>query len=451
MKKILLTSLLLTSTLLVSCGNKTNSVDEEGNTIIKMSIMNSTNENPGWLAMIDAANEVLKANNEKVRIEPDIIKTDSWDQYYTKVATNMIGHIGGTIGRIAESHVPMMIEKNQLQDLTEICNDLISLKDENNKPIYNASSFEGVAKVDNKYYGLPSGTQHMLLYYNKTLIDNYNKNNPNEQIAYPSGDWNNASTFEEIQDIAKKLSSGEGATRRFGVSIAPYLAYAGMYAQNSGGDNIFNSNGECIIKTKPYYDVYKWFDNMLKVDKSMPTTADTASSSAFDRFLTGNIAMMVDGVWQLHDIIEYTDFEVGVAAIPVKDKQYSSYTTTFADRFWAARNSTTPNEDKIALKALLSIEALLAVSEKQVGGLPIRNDAIDNYFNSLNNSKLKDYVNVIKEGVNHSVNVPYSTYYNIVDQRINQKMATWINGDMTSDEFVDFMDKTMKDGMAGLL
>ena len=25
------------------------------------------------------------------------------------------------------------------------------------------------------------------------------------------------------------------------------------------------------------------------------------------------------------------------------------------------------------------------------------------------------------------------------------------NGDMTSDEFVDFMDKTMKDGMAGLL
>ena len=150
MKKILLTSLLLTSTLLVSCGNKTNSVDEEGNTIIKMSIMNSTNENPGWLAMIDAANEVLKTNNEKVRIEPDIIKTDGWDQYYTKVATNMIGHIGGTIGRIAESHVPMMIEKNQLQDLTDICNDLISLKDENNKPIYNASSFEGVAKVDNK-------------------------------------------------------------------------------------------------------------------------------------------------------------------------------------------------------------------------------------------------------------------------------------------------------------
>ena len=42
-------------------------------------------------------------------------------------------------------------------------------KDENGKAKYNASAFEGVAKKDGKYYGLPSGTQHMVLYYNKTI------------------------------------------------------------------------------------------------------------------------------------------------------------------------------------------------------------------------------------------------------------------------------------------
>lgn len=451
LKILTLSSLMISLLSLSSCKKKGPTLDESGNVIVKMSIMNSTNENPGWLAMIDAANALLESSGEKVRIEPDIIKTDSWDQYYTKVAANMIGKVGGTIGRIAESHVPMMIQKKQLQDLTDIRNELVDMKDENGKAVYNQSSFEGVAKVDGKYYGLPSGTQHMLLYYNKTLIDNWNKNNPNDPIAYPSGDWNNASTFEEIKSAAKKLSKGEGASRRFGLSAGPYLSFAGMYALNSGGENIFNSKGECIIKSQPFYDVYKWFDDMLKVDKSMPTTADTATASAIDRFLTGNVAMMIDGVWQLHDIIEYTEFEVGVAAIPVKAEGYQSYTTTFADRFWAARTSQTPNEDKIALKALLSAEALLAVSSKQVGGLPIREDAIDNYFTSLSNSKLKDYVDVIKGGVNHSANVPYSTYYNIVDQRINQKMATWINGDMNSVEFVNFMDETMKDGMAGLL
>lgn len=431
---------------LSSCGPNNVTVDSSGNVIVKMSLMNSTNENPGWLAMIDAANDLLTKQGQKVRIEPEIIKTDSWDEYYTKITSNMVGRIGGTIGRIAESHIPLMVEKNQLQDLTSIRNELVATSQ------YNEDAFNGVAVKDGKYYGLPSGTQHMVLYYNKTIFDNYNKQHPEAPLEYPSGDWSHASTFEQIKDAAKKLSSGSGATRKFGLSAGPYLAYAGMYAKNSGGENIFNASGECVIKSQPFYDVYEWFDEMLKVDKSMPTTSDTATSSAFDRFLTGNIAMMVDGVWQLHDIIEYTeDYEIGVAAIPVKDETCSSYTTTFTDRFWAARNSKTPEQDKIALKALVSAEAITAVSQKQVGGFPIYTDAIDTYISSLKESKLSDYVDVIKEGVHHSVNVPYSTYYNIVDQRINQKMSTWINGSMTSKEFVDFMDETMKQGMQGKL
>lgn len=454
LKLVTLASVLLISgSLLSSCGNTGPSTDAEGNTIVKMSIMNSENENPGWLAMIEAANNILKANGDKVQIEPEIINTDSWDTYYTKITSNMIGHIGGTIGRIAESHVPGMIQKNQAADLTSLRDEFVAMKDDDGKPLYNADTFEGVAKVDDKYYGLPSGTQHMVLYYNKSVIDKYNKDNPNDQIAYPSGDWANPTTFTEIQDMARKLTlkNDKGVTTRFGASIAPFLSYAGMYATNSGGENIFNDKGECIIKSQPYYDVYKWFDDMLKVDKSMPSTSDTQLTSAFERFLQGNVAMMVDGVWQLHDIIEYTEFDVGVAAIPVKTSGTTASTTTFADRFWAARNSKTPEEDKIALKALLSAESLLAVSSKQVGGLPIRYDAIDNYFTTLADTKLADYVDVIKEGVNHSIAVPYSTYYNQVDQRINQKMSTWINGEITHIEFVDFMDESMKKGMAGQL
>ena len=70
--------------------------------------MNSTNENPGWLAMIDEANLLLAADGKNITIEPEVIKTDSWDEYYTKVSSNMVGRIGGTIGRIAESHIPLM-------------------------------------------------------------------------------------------------------------------------------------------------------------------------------------------------------------------------------------------------------------------------------------------------------------------------------------------------------
>ncbi len=451
MKKRMLTLLLVAIILTTLCFSmvacvKNNETDEEGNVIVKMSLMNSTNENPGWLAMIDAANEVLKAQGQKVRIQAEIIMTDSWDEYYTKITSNMMGKIGGTIGRIAESHVSLMVEKNRLADLTSVRDELVATGE------YDEDAFNGVAKKGGKYYGLPSGTQHMVLYYNKTLIDNYNAQHPDDKIAYPSSDWDNPSTFAEIRETAKKLSGGTGVNKYFGLSAGPFLAYAGMYAKNSGGDNIFNANGDCIINTQPYYDVYTWFEKMLIEDKSMPSTTDTATSDAMNRFLSGNVAMIVDGVWQLHDICKYTgDYEIGVAAIPVSQKGYSAYTTTFADRFWAARNSTHPEEDKIALKALMSKEAILALGKQHIGGFPIRSDCVENYVSSIRTTKLGNFVDTIAEGRNRKVNVPYSTYYNVVDQQVNQKMATWINGDLSTKDYVDFIYATMIKGMKGEL
>ena len=480
-KALYLGLLIPTCAALASCGGGSG-VDADGNTIVTMSVINSTNENPGWLAQIEAANELLAAQGEKIVIEPEIIKTDSWDEYYTKITTNMLGRVGGTIGRIAESHVPLMLDKGQINDITGLVNELLEETDENGKPVYNASAFDGVAKKDGKYYGLPSGTQHMVLYYNKAIFDQYNnviemaKNgssaaqiaaavkwdearinhilteNPTlTKLEYPSSDWNNASTFDEIADTAKKLSYGAANVRRFGLSAGPFLAYAGMYAKNSGGYNIFDEQGNCMIKTQPFYDVYEWFDKMLKVDKSMPTTSDTATSSAIDRFLSGNIAMMVDGVWQLHSINKYVEGDVGIAAIPVKSKEYKSYSTTFADRFWSARTSKNPEADQKALKALMSVEAITALSEKSVGGLPVVDQCLDTYLETLNTTKFADDVETIKTGALNGVNVPYSTYYNTVDQRINQKMAVWIGGEMTSAEFVDYMDECMRLGMEGKL
>lgn len=482
-KKLIAYSLFIAAcTTLASCGGG-GGTDSDGNVVVKMSIKNSTNENPGWLAQIEAANAVLKAEDAKVVIEPEIIKTDSWDEYYTKITSNILGRIGGTIGRIAESHIPLMLSKNQAADVTDVVEELVSKVDAKGKAEYNASAFEGVAKKDGKYYGLPSGTQHMVLYYNKTIFDQYNQvltlkgenktveeivtatklkadrvsqileDNPSlTPLAYPSGDWSHASTFAEIQDVAKKLSYGSTNARRFGISCGPFLAYAGMYSKNSGGYNIFDENGKSAIKTQPFYDVYEWFDNMLKKDKSMPTTSDTATSSAIDRFLSGNIAMMVDGVWQLHAINNYTeDYEIGIAAIPVKSTEYTSYSTTFADRFWASSTSSHKDADKKALKALMSVEAITALCEKQVGGLPVRDDCLDTYLSTLSTTKFAKDVAVIKQGALNGVNVPYSTYYNLVDQRINQKMSVWINGEMTYREFVDYMDECMRLGMEGKL
>lgn len=429
---------------LVACGGP--KTDSEGNTIVTMTIINNENQNPGWLAMMETANNILAERGEKVRIKEEIVMTESWDEYYTKVNSNILAGIGGTIGRIAESHIPIMMQRTQLRDLTSLRNKLV---EEGSFP---AEAFEGVAEKDGKYYGIPSGRQHMVLYYNKTLFDEYNAAHPGETIEYPSGDWDHPSTFAEIRDAAKKLTSGTGSAKKYGLSIGPFLAYAGMYAVNSGGKNIFDENGNCVIDSQPFVDFYTWFYEMLTTDGSIPNTSTTSMIGANARFLGGNIAMLVDGIWQMHDICAYTaDYEIGVAAIPVLNENYTSHTANFSDQFWAARNSRTPAEDLIALDALMSAEAIQAAGSEQVGGIPLRTDCVDNYANSFVNTKLKDYADVIIEGANRTVNVPYSTYYNLVDQQINNKLTVWMNGNMTTAEFVKFMDDTMKKGMRGEL
>lgn len=446
LKTIFLPLLVVSS--LTSCGG--GGGDDSTVTTVKFSVRNYQVELEGWQEMVKSANQLLAADNQKVKIELETIKVgSSWDDFYTKVTTNILTRKGGTIGRIAESHIPLMIKKNQIADLTDVANELIATNE------YNNDSFGGVALNGGKYYGLPSGLQHMVLYYNKDKFDAYNsKVEDADKISYPSGDWDDASTFTEIRDYAKKLTSGSGASKQYGFSAGPFLAYAGMYSKNCGGYNIFDDEGNCQIDTEPFYDVYNWLGSMIIEDGSAPKAVDTYNEGGFGKFCSGNIAMLVDGIYNLHDIIRDCKFKVGIAAIPVgvndSGAKYKSYSTNFTDRYWAAQTSKHPAEDKIALKYILKAESIRAHAALQVGGVPIRKDCVDTYFTSIVSSGVtQEAANVIKEGAKNTINVPYSSYYNEVDQKINAVIALWMDQKegWTTEKFIKYMDSEMKAAM----
>ena len=435
MQRNLLKTITLLATIISLAGCKGGS--SGGITKVKMSLMNSVNENPGWLAAIDKANELLAEEN--IEIEPEIIQTDEWDKYYTKVASNIAGRVGGTIGRIAESHIPLMINKGQVQDLTSVYESLDMSK-------YDSQAFEGVAKNNGKYYGLPTGSQHMVLYYNKDAIDKYNKNaSESDKIAYPSSDWEHPTTLEELKAMAAKLSSGTRPNRKFGLSAGPFLAYGGMYAKSLGGDNIFKADGTSAIDSDAYRTVYKWFDDMIKVDQSMPKPTDTTIETSMDQFYAGNIAMCIDGLWWINDIMnpKIVDFNVGIAAVPSGIANSSSYSSVFTDCFFAVANSKHAEADKKAIKALMQVESVKEVASHGVGGIPVAKDAISEFTKSLENKFSTSDIKCLTDGIAHTLHVPYTTYYNSVDQQINQKMTIWLNGEMTSDAFVAYMHETL--------
>ncbi len=436
MKKMIMILMLIAIVSAVQGCRKDREDDDDAFTEVLFALKSSENENAGWLAMIDAANEVLFT--ERINISVQIIVAETWPDYYTKLASKMADRSGPTIGRIAESFIPQMIQMNQIVDLSDVVDDL----DMEN---YYEKAFEGVINQDGTYYGLPTGIQHMLTYYNKNLYDAYNDAHPEDPIPYPSRDWDDATRLDEMDDIALKLSSGTGSRRVFGLSAAPYLAFAGMYAKSLGGHNIFDDQGNLETDTSTFRDVYRWYDGMIRDDHSLPRPNDTIINSSYDMFLQQRVVTMIDGAWWVPSFQNIESFDIGIAAIP--SGLGASYTTQFVDAFFMLRTARDVDSNKKALKALMSEEAAIALASTGTGGVPIHRGASDTYAETLSQSFSEEDIACFFEGLEHTLSVPYTTYYETVDQAINQKMDLWLTGQMSADDFVSFIHSEMQKGM----
>ncbi len=383
----------------------------------------NANEIAGWTAMIDAANKKLKADGKNITIKIEKINTSTWPEYYQKVTAQIAAGKSPDLGRIAESFMPQIIKKDQALDITEMMKSLDMSK-------YFENTFKNAGYQDGKYYGLPSGIYYMLMYYNKDMFKA-------KGIAEPSHDWNNAISFSQVRDIAKQFTSGEGSKKTFGLSAGPFLSYAGgMFSLSNGGKNIFNEDLTPAIQEPATKEVYQWFDDMLRVDKSVPRPTDTKIMGGFDMFKAGRIAMAIDGTWYIGSVKnDIKNFNVGIAAIPAGKGQ--AYSSQFIDNFLIWKGTKHPQESWEALQAIYSKEAWDALAKTGVGGLPIHRETFDEIKQSLFGDKISaEDLDTFTKALDHTVSVPYNAFYEEADQKINAQLDTWLLGKMSVDEFL---------------
>ena len=411
--------------------NKDNTTSEDTKPVeLKFAMIAFANEIPGWTAMIDAANKKLE--DQKIKISIQKIPAQNWPEYYQKVITQMAAGEGADIGRIAESFMPQVIQKSQVVELTEYLKDI-------NMAEYFDATFKNAGYQDGKYYGVPSGVYYMVMYYNKDMFDAAN-------LPYPSSDWNNAISFEQVREYAKKLTKGEGANKTFGFYAGPYMAYIGMYSVSLGGKNVFNDDGTCALGSPESKQVYKWFDDMLRVDKTMPRPTDTKVMSAMDMFTSGRIAMIVDGTWSHSAIKDIKNFRVGVAAVPAGNGK--AYSSMFVDNFVIIKG--TKHEEKAweAIKAVISKEGFDALAPTGVGGLPIVRSTMENLKDEMIGTQFEESdKRAFIDGLDNTLAVPYNENYQEIDQMINAVMDEWLMGKVTSDEFADKVVGLVNEGM----
>lgn len=402
---------------------------------ITFSIMNSASEVPGWTAMAEAANKKLAAEGSNVTIKVVKEAAADWPEYYQKIITQMAAGKAPDIARIANSYMPTVIGKGQAVDITQYVERDLNMED------YFEESLKGSNYKDGKYFGLPSGIYYMLMFYNKNLFDTAG-------LPYPSSDWNNSIKFDEVTSVAKQLTTGEGATKQFGFSAGPYMVYMGMYSMSNGGVNVFNADGSCALNSPATKEVYAWFDNMLRVDGSMPKPTDTKIMGAWDMFKAGRIGMIVEGAWYLADVKNnIKDFNVGIAAAPSGDGK--AYSSMFVDDFFICKGTKHEAEAWEALKALYSEEAWSALAASSVGGLPIHKKVLEaNIGQLLGEKATEDDIQCFISGLDHVLQVPYNDYYEQADQAINNTMDEWLLGDISSDQFAEKAAKLVEEQAA---
>jgi ABC-type glycerol-3-phosphate transport system substrate-binding protein len=385
---------------------------------IVLPMLGFATELEGWTASVDAANALLADQN--IRIVVQNVPVTDWNEYYQRSVAQIAAGQPIDIGRLAESHMPLAIRDGVVADLTDRIAELPM-------DTYFANAFESAAYHDGRYYGVPSGIYYLVMYYNKGLFDAAG-------IAYPSSDWNDAITFDEVREIAQQLTSGEGPNKVFGFSAGPYVAFIGMYATSGGGDNVFAEDGSCALEQPESLAVYNWFDGMLRQDRSQPRPTDTSVISAFDMFTSGRIAMIVDGTWFQTAMRDIEGFDVGIAAVP--SASGNAVSASFVDSWVMWEGTQHPEEAWEALKALASVEASTALAERGVGGIPIRRDTLENLSDTMIGERFdEESRGAFIQGLDHMQGVPYNEFYNEIDTEINAVLDEWLLGNVTAEEF----------------
>lgn len=251
-------------------------------------------------ATVEALDLYMK-NNPGVKIEYEY---GGWDGYFDKLLTQLAGNNAPDIVQLSYTNVSEYVVRNQLEPL----NDYID------KGILDVSHLNATLletyNIDGNYYGIPSGVNVQLLYYNQTLFDEYG-------IEYPASGM----TMDEYYAKAKEFTEAARAAgkedvwgmelygRAFDVDFQRMVIdEGGQYWTDDLSAPTFNSPEG--IKALEY--AKKPLDEGFAV----PMEVTVSNPSGVTNFVLGNCAMVIDNATSAAGFAATIDFDMGMELAP---------------------------------------------------------------------------------------------------------------------------------------
>jgi multiple sugar transport system substrate-binding protein len=203
-------------------------------------------------------------------------------------------------------------------------------------------------------FGVPKYQGTLVLYYNKDIFDKYG-------VAYPAASWTHDDYLAAMKDLTRD-TNGDGSTDIWGSMIDIGWDRLQVHINAWGGNIVDPSNPDkCDLGSAPALAALEWVRARMWDDKVMARFTDVNNIGTQLAFAGGRLAMVEDGSWALKNILENSDFRVGIAPMPAGPVRRVTLSTT--DGFGIYSGTRHPLEAWELVKFLVGREYALAMAQ----------------------------------------------------------------------------------------
>jgi multiple sugar transport system substrate-binding protein len=207
---------------------------------------------------------------------------------------------------------------------------------------------------DGLQFALPKYHGALALYYNKDLFDKH-------VVDYPDGSWTHDDYLQAMKPLTQD-ADGDRQTDYWGSMLDISWERIQVHVNGWGGHFVDPQDPTLSRMGAPQaLAAMGWLRDRMWGDRVMATTLDVQNLETRHAFAQGKLAMVEDGSWALKDILEESDFRIGVAPFPAGPARKVTLATT--DGFGIYAGTRYPEAAWELLKFLVSKDYGRAMAE----------------------------------------------------------------------------------------
>ncbi|MBU1078837.1 MAG: sugar ABC transporter substrate-binding protein [Spirochaetes bacterium] len=252
---------------------------------------------PEEINLWQKAVDLFMKENEDVKVRLEFVP---YSEYWSKIETMMAGGTSPDVIFLESTRMASFIRLKALQPLDEYVE-----KDKGfNKNDFYPQAINACLYND-KLYGIPNDMAIYALYYNQDLFQQAG-------VPYPPKDWN----WMDFLSAAKKLTidkNKDGTPETYGFNIG-WTYY--LWIWQNGGDFYDNPKNpkKAVFNSKETKEALLFLKDLMHKYKVAPTFAQASSfGSSAEMFMTGRVAMIIEGHWMVPQFKQIKSFTWDVA------------------------------------------------------------------------------------------------------------------------------------------